>query len=239
MIADLAERATGPKPESFPGLRFGQGWVAERALDEMRARTWDDAWRLIEDGPAERDRVVALFAGRPSWAPLVARLLDERFRTARARAPEPEVAPAAVERALKRAEAEFETVIGEMRLSRRDSRKALREAGKAHDIYWGRQPRAKDIHRHVRIRAKQLAVAAHRAGCSLPLPELVELATRLLYWGTATMPYPHGWRPANKPSADVGGEVRAAVTEAFARLLPDPMRAVLELDGQHLHRLIR
>jgi hypothetical protein len=237
VIAELVERAAGP-PEAEHSMYRTRSWLSIRMIDVLRKRGWDEAWRLIDDHPAERDRVVALFANRPGWAQLVAHYLDQRGRAALTWAPNPEVAEDALRPVLKRAEAELETIMNEMRLSRRDRRKAHREVKGTLDIYWGGSPSHRDMHRHVPGVAKQLAVAAYRAGQPLPVPELIELATRLKYWGSATKPYPYGWRPSRKPPADVGDPVRAAVTAAFAQLLSEPLRSALELDRHHLHEIL-
>jgi hypothetical protein len=78
-----------------------------------------------------------------------------------------------------------------------------------------------------------------RRRASVPVPELIELATRLVYWATATQPYKNGWHTEDRhiPPADVGDEVRRAVAAAFAELLPGPVRDALALDRRHVHEV--
>ena len=67
----------------------------------------------------------------------------------------------------------------------------------------------------------------------LDLVYSVGLAVRLLHGATAT---PYVAR-RDQPAVDVGAPLREAVTAAFARLLPEPLRQALGTDRRHLHEI--
>jgi hypothetical protein len=155
--------------------------------------------------------------------------------------PQPEVGKDVLGPAIRHAEAELTKVIRAMPLSAHDRRTARRALKQGMDHYWGRWGLTlKNVHVSYAVRdlVRRLAVAAHLAGRPLPEPELIGLATRLLHWSTATAPYrDRRTDDGRRPAVDVGAPVRDAVTAAFARLLPEPLRETLELDRYHLHEI--
>ena len=155
--------------------------------------------------------------------------------------PQPELGKEVLGPAIGHAEAELKKVIRAMPMSGRDRRAARRAMVQATDQYWGgRGLTLRNVHVPYGVRnlVRRLAVAADAAGRPLPEPELIELATQLLHWSTATAPYlSRHTEDVRRPAVDVGAPVRDAVTVAFARLLPEPLRESLELDRLHLHEV--
>jgi hypothetical protein len=134
---------------------------------------------------------------------------------------------------------ELNTTIEGMPVSRKEPRTARRDLKRGLDRQRGTSsPKPKDLSWHqVPALAKDLAVEAHLAGQPLPTPQPIELATRLLYWSTATEPYPAKTEVTSRSAVDIGDPVRDAVTAAFARQLPEPLRDALAPDRRHLHEI--
>jgi hypothetical protein len=236
VIAELVERAAGRKPVIVSHRQWAGSWLAESHYEQLGARGWDEGWQLIAGHPAERDRVVALFADRPFWAPAVGHYLDQRYLAALALAPEPTTDSDDLLLRVDDAKSELDAIINGMRLPRGERREARRQLQATMDIHGLGGPGSGDVRPLIRGLAANLAVAAHRSGQQLPARELVELATRLAYWATATTPF-RDPLPAGLTPADVGDPVRAALAAAFGRKLPEPLRAALELDRLHLHEV--
>ncbi len=142
--------------------------------------------------------------------------------------------------ALARAKAGLRAAVAGMGLSLLGRQAVHRELKRGLDHYWGRAGLERNVHVPVHLDplAQALRERADRVGVQLSESESIELALRMLYWGTASAPYAGRHNEAvRRRAADVGAPVRDAVTAAFARLVPEPLRVELELDRRHLHEV--
>jgi hypothetical protein len=168
------------------------------------------------------------------FAGALAALAWRRDRSGRSERQAAEDVPAP---ALARAEAGLRAVVAGTGLSIGRRWAAHRELRRGLERYWGRAGIERNAYMpvHVDPLARALRERADRAGVRLSEAESVELAIRMLYWDTASAPYAAGnTESARRRAVDVGAPVRDAVTAAFARLLPEPLRDELQLDRRHL-----